>query len=471
MLSVRDGGSICCQEPAQSAEKGQGGADRVVAEAGGALTVSVIVPVHNGAASLARCLAALVASDYPHYECIVVDDGSTDDSRAIAARYPVAVVTLAGGPFGPAYARNRASEIARGDILFFVDADVIVSPEAIDQVAQVFRRHPDVDAVFGSYDENPESREFVSQYKNLFHHFVHQGSSEEGSTFWSGCGAIRREVFLKMGGFDEKRYSHPSIEDIDLGCRMRAAGHRILLDKQIQVKHLKRWTLRGMTMSDVFDRGIPWTLLILRERNLPNDLNLRFSQRVSALLSYLLLLDLGLAALSSDVAALPLLAGLFLLAVGSWHWPQGVSPFRTNHRAELLSYLVLGAIVVLAVRLSNLGVLLPLAPLAVGMLAGHWLPHSTRLWNRFFFTIMLMGLVVSLVLVLASLPIWCVVPMLIILGLIALLNYRLYAFFARKRGVLFAAAAFPFQLLYYLYSVLAMAMGTGIYLWNNAVKR
>ena len=252
--------------------------------------ISIIIPVYNGAALLSRCLEAVAASDYDRYECIVVDDGSTDDSRTVAARFPVLMLELGEGPRGPAYARNRGANVAQGDILFFIDADVMVAPDTLTRIAATFARYPRLAAVFGSYDGSPAVSSPVSQFKNLFHHFVHQTGSPDAVTFWSGCGAVRRAVFLAMGGFDEKRYPRPSIEDIELGYRMTAAGHKIMLNKEIQVKHLKRWTLRGMVKSDVFDRAIPWTLLILRDRHLPNDLNLRLSQRVSMALAYGLLL-------------------------------------------------------------------------------------------------------------------------------------------------------------------------------------
>ena len=96
-------------------------------------SISVIIPVYNGAAFLRLCLEAVAATDYRSYECIVVDDGSTDDSRTIAAEFPmpVRIVDIAEGPRGPAYARNRGAELARGDILFFLDADVVLARGAL----------------------------------------------------------------------------------------------------------------------------------------------------------------------------------------------------------------------------------------------------------------------------------------------------------------------------------------------------
>jgi GT2 family glycosyltransferase len=197
----------------------------------------------------------------------------------IAKRYPVKTLALAQGPFGPGYARNRGAEAAEGEILFFVDSDVLVKPDTLQKIAAEFEANPRISALFGSYDETPGNGEFLSQYKNLVHHFVHQQSKEAAVTFWSGCGAIYRDVFLKMGGFDFQKYPRPSIEDIELGYRLTMAGYQISLVKEIQVTHLKRWSLAGLIKTDVFS-CCPG--LAHHGPQPPNDLNLSSSQRLSA---------------------------------------------------------------------------------------------------------------------------------------------------------------------------------------------
>src|SRR5262249_21341174 len=151
-------------------------------------------------------------------------------------------------------------------------------PDTIGRAVQAFQADPGLDALFGSYDRTPREPNLISRYKNLYHHFIHQTGSEKATTFWTGCGAIRRSVFLETGGFDTS-YGRPCIEDIELGARLCRAGRRIRLAKDVQATHLKKWTLWGVVKSDVCDRAIPWTRLLLRERTLPNDLNLRRSQR------------------------------------------------------------------------------------------------------------------------------------------------------------------------------------------------
>lgn len=269
--------------------------------------ISIIVPVHNGGKFLERCLDALLESTYSAQEIIVVDDASLDHSAEISRQKGVKVLQLP-QQSGPAAARNLGAKEAQGEILFFVDADVLVQRETVTRAAASFRENPGIAAVFGSYDDNPAEKNFISQYKNLYHHFVHQQSSHEAVTFWAGCGAIRREVFHAIGGFDQTRYPRPSIEDIELGYRMRRAGYQILLDKKLQVKHLKRWTLKGLLQADIFYRAVPWSKLILERQQMVNDLNLRTSDRVSA---GMVGLSLGLLPLS--IYYPPLFLGIALL--------------------------------------------------------------------------------------------------------------------------------------------------------------
>lgn len=260
---------------------------------------SVIIPAYNAAAVLGRCLAALGASTFRDYECLVVDDGSTDSTRIIGEECDVRVIALPHNG-GPARARNHAAREARGDILVFIDADVCVHPDTLARFDVHFRDAPDAVAVMGSYDDTPADPGFVSQYKNLFHHYVHQQSRTEAWTFWAGCGAVRRDVFLRCGGFDES-YRRPCIEDIELGFRLKAAGHRIDLDHAIQGTHLKHWTLSTLVRTDVYDRGVPWCVLMLRHRTMPADLNVAGAHRASVVLSALCLVSVLL------TAVLPLL--------------------------------------------------------------------------------------------------------------------------------------------------------------------
>ncbi len=254
--------------------------------------LTVIVPVYNGGDDLRHCLAALAASRDAQFELIVVDDASTEPVAPAVARHGFRYMRLE-VQSGPAFARNRGAEVAEGEVLVFVDADVCVHPDTLARFAAAFAAEPAPDAVIGSYDENPADPGLVSQYKNLLHHHVHHASAGPIATFWSGCGAIRRELFLEVGGFDEQRYKRPAIEDLELGTWLSRSGHRIVLDPTVLCQHRKRWTLWSMVHTDVFHRGIPWVRLALRGGGFPNTLNTSWKHRLTLVLVYLGLLGLG----------------------------------------------------------------------------------------------------------------------------------------------------------------------------------
>lgn len=309
-------------------------------------SVSVIVPVYNASRFLSRCLDALIASDYEAFEIIVVDDGSTDNSIEISRTKGVTLLQMP-RQSGPAAARNLGAGTARGEILLFVDSDVVVQRATLGRVAYDFGQTPEVAAVFGSYDDDPAEKNFLSQYKNLQHHFVHQQSNSEAVTFWAGCGAVRREVFMAVGGFDPDRYSRPSIEDIELGYRLRRHGYRILLDKHVQAKHLKKWNLGSWLRADILCRAVPWSELILENRGMVNDLNLRTADRVSAALVGLAVAMLLLSMLWPRLLwiALPALTIVFLLnseIYGFFFRRRGVAFLILAFPTHLLYYLYSG---------------------------------------------------------------------------------------------------------------------------------
>jgi glycosyltransferase involved in cell wall biosynthesis len=414
-------------------------------------TVTVIIPVYNAETMLRTCLEHLTGSGYPNLECIVVDDGSTDSSAAVALEFGAKVLRTA-GRFGPARARNLGAKNAKGNILFFMDSDVCAYPDTVQKIAAHFA-DPELDAVIGSYDESPGCKDFLSQYRNLMHCFVHQNGRRTATTFWSGCGAIRRSVFLEFGGFDES-YKRPAIEDIELGYRLSRQHRKIVLDKTIVVKHLKRWTFWGLVTTDIFDRGIPWTELILRDRFLPNDLNLQVTQRISVALIFVIFgMSLALAIYWKGYFLTPLFTALFLIL--SCYWVEAAQP---KPKVALFGVAtIVAAIVGLAYSFHMLG-LIPLVLLASLLLVLRYQFYSTDRGRRR--TGWALGIYIALatIVALAYLPGRLTLLFVSVLLVIVFLNRDFYIFLAR-RGRLFALAAIPFHLLYHFYCGVAFLIG------------
>jgi len=236
------------------------------------MRLSVVIPATDRPVHLTRVVEAIRQSEEPPDDIVVVEEPELR---------------------GPAAARNAGAARAGGDVLVFVDADVVPRPDAFRRIRRAFEQQPSLTAMFGSYDDAPEAPGVVSRFRNLLHHYVHQESAGSAATFWAGIGAIRRDAFVDVGGFDADRYPAASIEDIELGVRLAAAGARLELDPAVQGTHLKRWTLVSMVRTDLVGRGVPWVALLARHGATPNALNLGWRHRLSAATSIVIVASLA----------------------------------------------------------------------------------------------------------------------------------------------------------------------------------
>ncbi|WP_406565943.1 glycosyltransferase [Allitabrizicola rongguiensis] len=272
----------------------------------------MIMPAYNATRFLDRSLAAVLTLQRQGTveEVIVVDDGSTDGTAAQARDLGARVIQMA-HQAGPAAARNRGSKEASGQILWFVDSDVAVHPDA-GEVMQKLMVDPTLVAAFGSYDTNPPEPGWLSRYKNLIHHFYHTQGAGEATTFWAGCGAVRADAFRAVGGFDAARYRYPSIEDIELGDRLRHVG-RIRIEPALQATHLKRWRIVNVLRTDILHRALPWSRLIRERSGLADTLNISRLERLRAGLAGLF--ALSCLTLVADAGLWPLPLVLFVSAI------------------------------------------------------------------------------------------------------------------------------------------------------------
>lgn len=234
-------------------------------------SLAIVVPATDVPPCLERCIAALEGG----------------------ARAPDDLVVQFDPPgSGPAEARNLGAGGRGADVLVFVDSDVEVHPDALELISERFAADPHLTAVFGAYDDEPADPSLTSRYRNLLHHHVHSTAEGTAETFWAGLGAVRRDAFEAAGGFDADRFPLASVEDVELGLRLRRRGGRIVLDPRIRGRHLKRWTPLSMVRTDFGRRGVPWVRLLLREGAHSTALNLGWRRRASAAASVVLLVSL-----------------------------------------------------------------------------------------------------------------------------------------------------------------------------------
>lgn len=273
--------------------------------------ITVIVPVYNAGATLRACLASIFSSKNVSFEVVVVNDASTDNSAAIALEFPCLLINVASN-IKAANCRNLGAHFADTELLLFFDADQVMHEDTLQLFVRALREHPAAVAVVGSFEADTPAPGFISKFRNLRHHYVHQMAQREGATLASGLTAIRKAVFEQYHGF-EPAFQASSIEDIALGITLHQNGCRIHFRGEIQVTHLKRYSALSMLREDLWNRAVPWTELMLRNHIWRNDLNTSQGSVLSVFCSWLLPVSLIFLLFGLKFALLPLSACLAMI--------------------------------------------------------------------------------------------------------------------------------------------------------------
>ncbi|TDB79413.1 glycosyltransferase family 2 protein [Micromonospora sp. KC721] len=283
-------------------------------------TVSVIVPNYNYEKTLGACLDAVFAQTHRPYEVIVVDDGSTDRSREIAARYPCRVVS-GGGNQGVSAARNLGAREARGEILFFVDSDVALRPDAIANALAVMAADPECGCVHGTYDTRPLYDDGpIEHYKVLHAHWWRRRSVGRVNTAIFALAAVRRSAFLAAGPFHE---GLRDAEDVEYSDRLaRVTGIR--LTDTVVGRHDDCAGFRAM-LREQYRRSLPLAAFAGAHRMRSGSVAV--NPALGVLTAPLVLATLPLALAHPALLAVPLACfGLFLMA------DPGLLPFVRRER-------------------------------------------------------------------------------------------------------------------------------------------
>jgi glycosyltransferase involved in cell wall biosynthesis len=208
---------------------------------GSTMTVSVIVPCYNAEKTLRACLESAFAQSYRPLEVLVVDDGSTDSSPAIAGEFPCKLIEQPDNG-GVSSARNAGVAASRGEILFFLDSDVALAPDAIGNAVRLLGQDPACGCVYGVYAKEPLIDDgCVEIYRTLqLHHALTRAVGLTKSAIFA-LAAVPRRVFDDVGPFDENLRS---AEDDDYSERLLP-------------RYLIRLTDRVVGWHDDADRLLP----------------------------------------------------------------------------------------------------------------------------------------------------------------------------------------------------------------------
>ena len=250
------------------------------------MKISVVIPVYNSERTLRSCLESIKKSNVKPFETIIIDDGSTDNSIEIAKEFNFRIIKLKKNS-GPAVARNTGVRNAKGDVILFIDSDVVIPNNVIQKVVNDFKKEK-VDAVQGIYSVKQRYNNKVSQYQQSYYCYQYLSIKNEFvgifNTFF--C-AIKKDVFNKLNGFNEG-IPRATVEDTEFGYLLIKNGHKIYLDKSIQVEHLINYSLvRFIKRRFFMSRDLMMSYLRINQYKKPK--NIRFQEilhtKISTLIS------------------------------------------------------------------------------------------------------------------------------------------------------------------------------------------
>ena len=284
--------------------------------------ISIIIPCYNSEQTIGVCLQSILHSEYKNYEIVVVDDYSSDNTRAIIEPFPCRLICLPQHQ-GAGYARNVGAEAASGDILFFTDADCVLKEDTLRIVAETMAAVGDDLMVGGTYCRQSYDKNFFSRFQSLFIHYAETKHIDSPDYIATHALAMRSSLFHQYEGFNNRDY--PILEDVEYSHRLKRKGIKLLMNPQLQVQHIFNFSfLRSMT--NALRKTRYWTTYILNNKNLLTDsgtasTELKFTTIAFALELLLLLISI----VTGSLTAIGLLGGLLLVNLAvNYHFLKSI---------------------------------------------------------------------------------------------------------------------------------------------------
>jgi glycosyltransferase involved in cell wall biosynthesis len=287
--------------------------------------VSVVIPVKNGEATIGTCLRSIRRSYYKNVEVVVVDDHSTDKTPEIARQFNCVLVAAEEGS-GANAARNRGAKEAKGEILVFIDSDVVVSRETILGIVERLEEEY-LDAVVGIYTARHRNDSLFSQYKNLWIRYSYMKSPPAIDWMFGAISGIRKKAFEAIGGFNVELIAQHGNDDLELGKRLARDNVKIELDMEIEVEHLKEYNLASFVKNE-FKRSFGFVVLARQLGEMGSSVRRGFVNVYPSFILSTLLTMVGLVAF----------AGLLVGKVSPW-WLGALAAVYFVMNVRFLNYL------------------------------------------------------------------------------------------------------------------------------------
>jgi len=195
--------------------------------------ISIIIAVYNAEMDLDLCLKSIFESEFKDFEVLVIDDCSTDNTVDVAKRYPVRLFST-GENSGPSTARNIGVNEANSDILFFLDADTKMEKDTLGELHGSFLKNPEISGVIGLPNIKTLGSGYASGFQAFRNNYLLYSANEKSDYFTTQMGAIKKDILVKIGGFDT-RFKKADVEDILIGLKVPRGS--ILIDKGIIIAH------------------------------------------------------------------------------------------------------------------------------------------------------------------------------------------------------------------------------------------
>jgi len=298
--------------------------------------ISIVTPTYNASRFIPDLLGSIFRQAVDDMEVIIVDDRSTDNTAELAKQYPVRLIEMERNG-GPAKARNKGVKEARGDIIFFLDSDVVVLDGTVKAVKEYFKKNPSAKCVIGICDTMSLNKGFVPHYMAMFEYIHLIGTPENKvSVFAPRCGAIRRDFFLEIGGYNES-YKGADVEDFELARRVNRTDP-IILNEKMLVRH--KFATFKQAVRNYFKRTVMWVHLFFKEKKLDNAGPTAPGNGIAALCAFasFVLLFLMPAAPVLKNAVIFLLLIFFVANIKWWNFMRKEAGLLFAVRALFLNY-------------------------------------------------------------------------------------------------------------------------------------